>query len=154
MTISPDHDYVVIPGSVVLRHGSKGPLPERSGYIANHPDHGLPRAKAPEHEYYVRVISGKPVAPERHDKKGRVKVMFGGIMTTGKLVWIDNRLDGEKLQEAIAYFKAESKRTIETLTDTAKSDIKHARKKGASIPLIMSAYNITKGTVKDVLRGK
>lgn len=125
----------------------------RSGYVANHPDHGLPKAKpAVELAYYVRVVGGKPVALERHRKGLLCRVLSGEKMSIGKLVWIADRPDAQAVAVALEWFDKNNRTTYEQLTKKVKMEIKRAIKQGQPRAAVARAQNITEGTLKRVLR--
>lgn len=127
----------------------------RSGYIANHPDHGLPRKTPAESNYFIRLVSGKPVALEKWVNGEFNRLMVGEKFSVGDLVWVDGDPQGQRLQIAIDELQARLRGalTIKDVSRSRKAGIREAKRAGASAKLLSKTYNLPEKVIKEVLRG-
>jgi hypothetical protein len=161
--LDPNHNYIVIPGSIVVRHGSRLPLPERSGYIK--------KKCAPipmEHRYWLVVVIKKPIALVRcwdssqklvYGRDAALSCFHDGepLVTSQhtKLLWITDNPSDPRIQVSISRLKKRQERKRpKQLPETSRMEIRKQRNAGHSVKKLAQHFGVSEATIKRICRNK
>lgn len=103
-----------------------------------------------EYVYEVAVKGDEPIGLIRNGK-----AIMGTALGATRLAYIADRPESQAVSVAVQWFRdrARARTKIGDLSAQRKSNIREARRNGATVRLIAKSYGLNESVVKSVIRG-